>query len=59
MTCEDYEASNGPGILEKAARQIAGFVASRPIQAVARLLPQDVRRALVTVLLTATDVLRR
>ena len=40
MTCEDYER-NGPGIVEKAALQLAPLLASRPIRALARLLPQD------------------
>ena len=58
MTCEDYE-TNGPGIVEKAAVLIAPLLASRPIRALARLLPQDARKAMVTVLLTMTNVLRR
>ena len=58
MTCEDYE-TNGPGIVQKAALLIAPLLASRPIRALARLLPQDVRKAIVTVLLTVANVLRR
>ena len=59
MTCEDYDEGNGPSIVEKAAHQIASLVASRPIRALARLLPQNVRNAIVTVLLTVANVLRR
>jgi hypothetical protein len=59
MTCEDYDERNGPSIVEKAALQIARLLASRQIRALARLLPQDVRKAIVTVLLTIADVLRR
>ena len=58
MTCEDYDERNGPGIVEKAALLIAPLLASRPIRALARLLPQDVRKAIVTVLLTVANVLR-
>jgi hypothetical protein len=59
MTCEDYDERNEPGIVEKVALQIAPLLASRAIRALARLLPQDVRRATVTVLLTMVNVLRR
>ncbi len=59
MTCEDYDERNEPSIVEKAALQIARLLASRQIRALARLLPQDVRKAIVTVLLTIADVLRR
>ncbi len=70
MTCEDYDERNGPGIVEKderngpgivekAALLIAPLLASRPIRALARLLPRDVRKAIVTVLLTVANVLRR
>jgi hypothetical protein len=59
MTCEDYDETNGPSIVEKATRQIALLLASRPIRALARLLPQDVRKAIVTLLLTVANVLRR
>ena len=58
MTCEDYE-TNGPGILEKAALLIAPLLASRPIRALAWLLPQDMRKAIVTILLTVANALRR
>src|SRR5436309_3387098 len=47
MTCEDYDERNGPGIVEKAALLIAPLLASRPIRALARLLPRDVRKAIV------------
>ena len=59
MTCEDYDESNGSSIVEKAARRIAPLLASRPIRALSRFLPQGVRKAIVTVLLTVADVLRR
>ena len=59
MTCEDYDERNEPGIVEKAALLIAPLLASRPIRALARLLPRDVRNAIVTVLLTVANVLRR
>jgi len=59
MTCEDYDERNGPGIVEKAARQLAPLLDSRPIRALARLLPQDVRQAVVTVLLTMVNVFRK
>jgi len=59
MTCEDYEEPNGKSLVEKAARHIAPLLASGPSQALARLLPQGVRRAIVTVLLTVADVLRK
>jgi len=51
MTCEDDD--------EKAARQIVPLLASRPARTLARLLPQGVKRSIVTVLLTVTDALRR
>ena len=59
MTCEDYDERNGRSIVEKAALQMAPLLASRQIRALARLLPQDVRKAIVTLLLTIADVLRR
>ena len=59
MTCEDYDERNEHSIVEKTARQIAPLLASRPIRALARLVPQGVRKAIVTVLLTVADVLRR
>ena len=62
MTCEDYEDDderNRPGIVEKAALQLAPVLDSRLIHALARLLPRDVRKAFVTVLLTVANVLRR
>jgi hypothetical protein len=59
MTCEDDDERNGPGAVEKAAHQIAALLASRPIRALTRLLPQDVRKAIVTVLLTVANVLRK
>ena len=40
MTCEDYDERNGPGIVEKVALQLAPLLASRPILALARLLPE-------------------
>ena len=57
MTCEDYE-ENRPSIVEKAAHQIASLLASRPIRALTRLLPEDARKAIATVLLTVANVLR-
>lgn len=59
MTCEDYEEPNGKSIVEKAARRMAPLLASGPSRTLARLLPQGVRRAIVTVLLTMADVLRK
>jgi hypothetical protein len=51
MTCEDCEDElNASGAFERAAHKIAGLFASRPTRALARLLPQGVRKALVTVL---------
>ena len=58
MTCEDYDERNGPGIVETAALLIAPLLASRPTRAMARLLPQGVKKALVTVLLTVTNDLQ-
>jgi len=59
MTCEDCEALTGSSTFERAAHKIAALFASRPTRALARLLPQSVRNALVTVLLTVTNDLRR
>lgn len=59
MSCEDYEDRNGQSLLEKAARQLASLLASPPIRGLAVLLPRGMRRAIVTVLWTAADVLRR
>ena len=59
MTCEDDDEKNGAGMVEKAARQIVPLLASRPARTLARLLPQGVKRSIVTVLLTVTDALRR
>jgi len=61
MTCEDYDDRNGNGrsIVEKAALRIAAVLDSRQIRALVRLLPQDIRKAIVTVLLTIADILRR
>jgi len=59
MTCEDYyEEEKNAGILEKAV-QIVGLLASRPTSALARFLPEDARKALATVRLTVSSVLRR
>ena len=59
MPCEDYDEGNGPGIVEKVAFLIAPLLASRPIRTLAWLLPQDMRKAIVTILLTVANVLRR
>jgi len=59
MSCEDYEDRNGQSLVEKAARQFASVLASPPIRGLVVLLPQGMRRAIVTVLWTAADVLRR
>jgi hypothetical protein len=59
MTCEDEDERNGAGMVEKAARQIAPLLASRPARTLARLLPQGVKKSIVTLLLTVTDALRR
>ena len=58
MTCEDCEELNA-GTFEKAANKVAALLASRPTRALVRLLPQDVRKAIVTILLTVANVLRR
>ena len=47
MTCEDYDESNGPGIVEKVAFLIAPLLASRPTRAMARLLPQGVKKVML------------
>jgi len=59
MTCEDDDEKNGAGMVEKAARQIAPLLASRPARTLTRLLPRGVKKSIVTVLLTVTDALRR
>jgi len=58
MTCEDCEELNGPSTLENATHKIT-LLASPPTRALARVLPHGVKKALVTLLLTVTDVLRR
>lgn len=59
MTCEDYDERNGTSIVEKAARRMARLLTSRWIGALARALPRDIRQAIVTVLVTAVNVLRK
>ncbi len=58
MTCEDADERTRESMVDKAARLMSSLVASGPIRKLARLLPQDMRRALATVLLTIADVLR-
>jgi len=55
MTCEDYDERNGPGIVEKVARQLAPLLDSRPIRALARLLPQDIRLAVIGAIVVASS----
>jgi hypothetical protein len=58
MTCEDGDEKDGETVVETRARQIASLLAAGPIRAVVRLLPPGVRRAVTTVLVTATNVFR-
>ena len=58
MTCEDADERNRESMVDKAARLTSSLLASGPIRQLARLLPQDMRRALASVFLTMADVLR-
>jgi hypothetical protein len=58
MTCEEYDEGTNESLAEKGARQIAAVLASRSVRTLAKRLPQSMRRAMATVLLTAADVFR-
>lgn len=57
MTCEDYEG-NGEHLLAKGARRLSLLIGSPPFLRVIGHLPENLRRALATVLLAVANALK-